>query len=248
MRRTVRALSATALAAAVLGTTAPATTANEEPVEESVTGPATVPVEEPTTDAAGIPVEEPTTDPAGIPIGEPEEPVEEPAAGPVAEVSPRTVAPGGTVTVSVSCDAIDGHAPETIDATSQAFEHGTVKLHRVAGHDKSGAGAAYSGTARIAPAANFKDGGPDKVGPTSEWAVDGTCPAPPGAEEQEWSATFTVALDGSRHPVVPHGVRAGEGGTFTDSPAALAAGGVLIAGALAAAVHRLLRRGSSANR
>ncbi|MFD5073333.1 hypothetical protein [Streptomyces sp. NPDC058371] len=71
-------------------------------------------------------------------------------ADPAAEVSPRTVAPGGTVTVSVSCDAADGTTPpEYIDATSQGFEDGKVRLHRVAGSDDSTAGAAYSGTARI---------------------------------------------------------------------------------------------------
>ncbi|GAB7105608.1 hypothetical protein JCM4814A_39220 [Streptomyces phaeofaciens JCM 4814] len=44
---------------------------------------------------------------------------------------------------------------------------------------------------------------------------------------------------------VEHGVRAGTGGAFRDSVPALAAGGVLIAGALGAAVHRLWRRGSA---
>jgi hypothetical protein len=44
---------------------------------------------------------------------------------------------------------------------------------------------------------------------------------------------------------VQHGVRAGQGGTFTDSVPALAAGGLLIAGALGAAAHRLRRRGGT---
>ncbi|GAA2658173.1 hypothetical protein [Streptomyces vastus] len=167
------------------------------------------------------------------------------ATHPVAEVSPRTVAPGGTVTVSVSCGVLGGTAPKSIDAHSQAFEHGTAKLHLAKGKGKGeAAGPAYSGTARIAPAANFEKGGAHKAG-TSEWSVDGACPAPPGGKEAEWSATFTVSRDGSHHP---HGVRAGAGGAFTDSPAALAAGGVLVAGALGAAVHKLLRRESSANR
>ncbi|MFF1450075.1 hypothetical protein ACFVYF_18330 [Streptomyces sp. NPDC058274] len=77
-------------------------------------------------------------------------------ADPAAEVSPRTVAPGGTVTVSVSCDTAGGTPPEYIDATSQGFEDGKVRLHRVAGTDDSAAGAAYSGTARI-PAAGSAD-------------------------------------------------------------------------------------------
>jgi hypothetical protein len=214
MRRTARALSATALTAVVLGTIAAAAAAN-----------------------------------------------------PTAEVSPRTVAPGGTVTVSVSCEPTGGPAPETIDAASQAFEHGTVQLHKAAGKDDSAEGPAYSGTARIAPAENFEEGAPDAVGKTSDWGVDGTCPAAPGGQGKEWSASFTVSREGSKDgsskdgskdgskdsPIdgskdafrgsgVQHGVRAGEGGSFTDSPVALGAGGVLIAGALGAAVHRLRRR------
>ena len=117
------------------------------------------------------------------------------SADPAAEVSPGTVSPGGRVTVSVSCDALDGTAaPAAIDATSQAFEEGTVKLKRVAGNDEEAAGAAYSGTARIPGAENF-EGDPDAVGSDSSWTVDGTCRAPSGGEGKEWSATFTVARD-----------------------------------------------------
>ncbi|MDN0198418.1 hypothetical protein [Streptomyces sp. S.PNR 29] len=167
-----------------------------------------------------------------------------------AEVSPGTVPPGGSVTVSVSCDPTGGPAPESIDATSQAFEEGTVPLRRVEGGDDKVSGPAYRGTARIAPADDFQ-GEPD-----STWTVDGTCPAAPGGEGKPWSATFTVShggggKDGScpepdgtscRGKEVPHGVRAGTGGAFTDSVPALVAGGLLIAAALGAAVHRLLRR------
>ncbi|MGI5379385.1 hypothetical protein ACQEV2_35035 [Streptomyces sp. CA-251387] len=118
------------------------------------------------------------------------------SADPAAEVSPGTVSPGGSVTVSVSCDALDGvAAPATVDATSQAFEEGTVKLKRVAGNDEQAAGAAYSGTARIPPAENFEVD-PDAVGSDSSWTVDGTCPAASGGEGKEWSATFTVAREG----------------------------------------------------
>lgn len=47
----------------------------------------------------------------------------------------------------------------------------------------------------------------------------------------------------SRHPTPPahHGVDAGGGGAFTDSVPALAAGGLLIAGAFGAAAHRVYR-------
>ncbi|WP_200303090.1 hypothetical protein [Streptomyces adelaidensis] len=203
-------------------------------------------------------------------------------AEPAAEVNPNTVEPGGTLTVSVSCDPTGGPAPETIDASSQAFEQGTVKLQRLPGNDDSAGGPSYQGTARIAPAADFETG-PDAKGP-SEWNVDGTCPAAPGGQGKQWSATFTVSLGGDpHHPThqpthqpthdpthdpahdpahdpthdpahdpahdpthptasVQRGVQAGGGGAFTDSVPALVAGGLLIAGALGAAVHRLRRR------
>ncbi len=198
-------------------------------------------------------------------------------AEPAAEVSPATVQPGGTVTVSVSCDPTGGPPPDTIDATSQAFDEGTVPLQRVTGNDDEVSGPAYRGTALIASADNF-EGDPDALGEDSAWTVDGICPAAPGGEGTEWSATFTVAHGGSHkpshqpthqpthHPThkpcpepshhherhhtdcgaapVQRGVRAGDGGAFTDSVPALVAGGVLIAGACAAAVHRLRNRES----
>ncbi|MFE7270469.1 hypothetical protein [Streptomyces sp. NPDC057623] len=115
-------------------------------------------------------------------------------AEPTAEVSPGSASPGGSVTVSVSCDPLGGTAPATLDATSQAFEEGTVELKRVSGDDEKDAGPAYRGTARIPPAENF-EGDPDAAGPDSAWTVDGTCPAAPGGKGKEWSATLTVALD-----------------------------------------------------
>lgn len=205
------------------------------------------------------------------------------SAEPAAEVSPATVEPGGTLTISVSCEPTGGPPPDSIDATSQAFDEGTVPLRKVTGNDDKVSGPAYRGTARIAPAENF-EGDPDALGEDSAWTVDGTCPAAPGGEGKEWSATFTVAhggghhkpshepthepahrpcpdepLDGPRdepldeprhHPtdcggaVVQRGVRAGDGGAFSDSVPALVAGGVLIAGAFGAAVHRLRNRES----
>ncbi|MDQ0752544.1 hypothetical protein QF034_006775 [Streptomyces africanus] len=203
----------------------------------------------------------------------------EPAAEPAAEVSPATVEPGGTVTVSVSCDPTGGPPPDSIDATSQAFDEGTVPLNKVTGNDDEVSGPAYRGTARIAPAENF-EGDPDALGEDSAWTVDGTCPAAPGGEGTPWSATFTVARGGGHYEpshqpthepahkpcpdepggepgdepwqhstecaraVVQRGVRAGDGGAFSDSVPALVAGGVLIAGAFGAAVHRLRNRES----
>ncbi|MDF3141173.1 MULTISPECIES: hypothetical protein [unclassified Streptomyces] len=116
------------------------------------------------------------------------------SADPAAEVSPGTVSPGGSVTVTVSCDPLGGSAPATLEATSQAFEEGTVQLKQVPGQGEKEAGAAYSGTARVPAAENF-EGDPDAVGSDSASTVDGTCPAASGAEGKPWSATFTVARD-----------------------------------------------------
>ncbi|TQJ91040.1 hypothetical protein FBY22_1839 [Streptomyces sp. SLBN-31] len=274
-------------------------------------------------------------------------------ADPASEVSPGTASPGGTVTVSVSCESTGGEAPPTIEATSQAFDEGTVQLQRVVGNDERAAGVTYRGTARIASATELEDGGPAAVGPDtaipdaaapentlvpdaaapdavgpdavgpdsvtpdaadpdavgpdkvptdaaapddappdaaapdvvgsdsrppgsvgpgsvspggvtadSAWTVNGTCPAAPGGHGAAWSATFKVDLgahasrkcgeqqrtDGCGTAPVQRGVRAGEGGTFTDSVPALVAGGVLIAGALGAAAHRLRHRDSTGGR
>lgn len=105
------------------------------------------------------------------------------AADPGAEVSPSTVRAGGSVTVSVTCEVIGGTAADTIDATSQGFDDGTVQLQRVPGNDDRAAGAAYRGTARIST---------DGVERDSAWTVDGTCPAPPGGQGRPWSATFSI--------------------------------------------------------
>ncbi|WP_105970126.1 hypothetical protein [Streptomyces geranii] len=220
------------------------------------------------------------------------------------EVSPGTVGPGGTVTVSVACEATGGTPPASIDAHSQGFELGTVQLQQVPGTDDPAAGPAYSGTAKIAPAWTFEGDGQSAAAPASEWAADGTCPGQAGGQGKAWQATFTVTRDGTGtgtgtvtgtgngscgtdphaadplaadslsgdfqgvaacpthssaplpvHPVQPathtpapvqRGVDAGQGGAFTDSVPALVAGGVLMAGAAGAAVHRLRRRGGSA--
>jgi hypothetical protein len=109
--------------------------------------------------------------------------------------------------------------------------------------------------------------GPDTTGPGTggadgRWSVDGVCPAPQGGHGKQWTASYSVARGGTathspdggagadtgagtgageRPPTVQRGVRAGEGGVFTDSVPALIAGGVLIAGALGGAAHRLHR-------
>ncbi|WP_069760378.1 hypothetical protein [Streptomyces sp. LUP47B] len=122
-------------------------------------------------------------------------------AEPAAEVSPSSVQPGGSVTVSVSCDPGTGTPPATVDATSEAFETGTVRLQLVPGNDDKASGPAYSGTARIAADQELQEGA-GGVGPDSAWTVDGTCPTADRAPGQAWSATFTVtrgAATGSSH-------------------------------------------------
>ncbi|MFB8755527.1 hypothetical protein [Streptomyces nigra] len=247
-------------------------------------------------------------------------------ADPTAEVGPASVTPGESITVTVTCDPVDGAAPATLDAVSQAFEDGTVQLQRVSQDEGSDAGPVYRGAAQISPAENFEDD-PDAAGPGSGWTVDGTCPAAAGTEGAEWSAPLTVATEseadtlmagsvgageedaaastltapgeggkgggctepswgggsgqwgdggasqsrprpeasgewkgdkGGRtrppepspcetsavpvDPAVPGGVKAGQGGVFTDSVPALVGGGVLIAAAAGGAVYRLRRR------
>ncbi|MFE9811049.1 hypothetical protein [Streptomyces sp. NPDC005548] len=304
------------------------------------------------------------------------------SADPAAEVSPGSVEPGGTITITVTCDGVGGAPPEAIDASSQGFQEGKVQLHRVEGDDAHAAGAAaYRGTARIpsgapegaggpaasegadGPAASGSgdgyqetgvldrtvssgagttdaengdvppaapdsggsdtvapdavepppvaidpeqpgsgypdpvtpdDVGPDAVGPDTvpepavpetvpepvgpdtapaapvapevggaargEWGVDGVCPAPQGGHGKQWTASYSVARGapahdpstgtgtgtgkgtGERPPTVQQGVHAGRGGAFTDSVPALVAGGLLMAGAGCAAVHRLRNR------
>ncbi|QNP69261.1 hypothetical protein IAG44_07290 [Streptomyces roseirectus] len=181
------------------------------------------------------------------------------AADPAAEVTPASVSPGGTVTVSVTCDPVTGTAPASIEATSLAFAEDTVSLQLV-----SGAAPVYRGTARIAGAEEFT--GLDGTGPDTAWTVDGTCPGASG-RGRAWSVTLDVSRaggggpgggstctrppqqsrpDSCPGPAVQHGVKAGAGGTFTDSVPALVAGGLFIAGAFAAAGHRLWRRGTGA--
>lgn len=175
-------------------------------------------------------------------------------ADPAAEVSPSTVQPGGSVTVSVACAATGGTAPASIEATSQAFEEGAVQLQLIAGNDAAVSGPAYRGTARMASAQDL-EGGADALGEDSAWTVDGTCPAAPGGQGKQWSATLTVTHSGGAShacteprtetcpaTTVQRGVQAGQGGAFTGSVPALVTGGLLIAGALGGAVYRVRRK------
>jgi hypothetical protein len=127
--------------------------------------------------------------------------------------------------------------------------------------DALGSGTAAPGT--VGPDSAGPDtGGADTGGADGRWNVGGVCPAPPGGQGKQWTASYSVARGatathvpdsgtgsdtgaGERPPTIQRGVHAGEGGVFTDSVPALVAGGLLIAGALGAAaqrVHRLRRR------
>ncbi|MFD5713542.1 hypothetical protein ACFWHW_24725 [Streptomyces pharetrae] len=225
-------------------------------------------------------------------------------AEPAAEVGPAQAEPGGSVTVSVTCDPVGGSPPATLEAASQAFEDGLAELSLVGGQDGKTSGPAYRGTATIVLPEDSGAGAAHAGGEGSAWTVDGTCPAAHGEEGKPWSATFTVAQGGgqgqgiqgghsasaspaqgggqgqgiqgghsasasptqgggqgqglqgghSASPcpdpkdtgcgtaVVQRGVRAGEGGAFGVSVPALVLGGLLIAGALGAAAHRLYGR------
>ncbi|MGW3493685.1 hypothetical protein, partial [Streptomyces sp. NPDC001020] len=122
-----------------------------------------------------------------------------------ADITPRAVAPGGTVTVSVSCDAISGTQPDSIEATSQGFEGGMVRLKRVnVGGGQGGGGTAggegtgrvmYSGTARVPAAGNGRPS--DMAARDLELGVEGRCPTDPGEQERRWTESLAVNRDGS---------------------------------------------------
>ncbi|MEG3626677.1 hypothetical protein [Streptomyces poriticola] len=152
----------------------------------------------------------PGADPEPLPV--PVAPEHRAGTGePAAEVSPATVEPGGTVTVSVSCPATGGTAPDTLDAVSEAFDEGTVELPKAPAEDGDVSGPAYHGSARLAPADSF-EGDPAAAGPDSGWSVDGTCPGAPGGEGRPWSATITVTgVSGGAEPC-PKPVQPGEHG------------------------------------
>ncbi|MGW5664765.1 hypothetical protein ACWEWG_32615, partial [Streptomyces sp. NPDC003758] len=120
-----------------------------------------------------------------------------------ADVTPRSVAPGDTVTVSVSCDAVGAGLPDAIEGASQAFEGGRVRLHRVDRDDDDDwterrGGVRYRGTARV-PVGGSVNVVADLAGREASWGVDGRCPGGRGGRERPWTVSFTVYGEGHGH-------------------------------------------------
>ncbi|MER6630195.1 hypothetical protein ABT301_18500 [Streptomyces sp. NPDC000987] len=103
-------------------------------------------------------------------------------ADPTARVSPDSVSPGGSVTVSVSCDPTGGIAPATLDATSQAFAERRVQLHRIPGTGTGKSGPVYRGVARIASAEQLRDRDPHAM--AEDPSHDGAAGRDPGETAQ----------------------------------------------------------------
>ncbi|MFG3106996.1 hypothetical protein [Streptomyces tendae] len=183
MRRTARALSVAVLASAALGISAGA-------------GAADPGVPPPPADV-GEPVAPPSADdPAAVPPPTAEEAVPPSAGQAAAQVSPVRAAPGDTVTVSVSCGPTGGAAaPASLDATSAAFEEGTVELRKVADDGGTGSGPAYRGTARIAAAGDFaaEPGAQSTEDSTDTEGAAGTEGTEGSAETEDWAGTEGAA-------------------------------------------------------
>ncbi|WP_282082721.1 hypothetical protein [Streptomyces tendae] len=183
MRRTARALSVAVLAGAALGLSAGYGAAD--------------PGVPPPPAGVGEPVAPPSADdPAAVPPPSAEEAVPPPAGQAAAQVSPAQAAPGDTVTVSVSCGPTGGAAaPASLDATSAAFEEGTVELRKVADDGGTAAGPAYRGTARIAAAGDFaaEPGARGTEGPTDTGGAAGTEGTEDSAETEDWAGTEDAA-------------------------------------------------------
>ncbi|MEV8033654.1 hypothetical protein [Streptomyces sp. NPDC086182] len=181
------------------------------------------------------------------------------APAPVAgdPVVPDPLTPGAVGAESAGPDTVgpDDLGPDTVGPD-------TVGPDSV-GPDTAAPGTAAPGTA-VPDTVGPDKAGPDAGGADGPWNVDGVCPAPPGGQGKQWTASYSVARGGTathgpddgtgsgtgagtgtgaggRPPTVQRGVQAGEGGVFTDSVPALITGSVLIAGAVGAAAYRLHR-------
>ncbi|MFA3872736.1 hypothetical protein ABS735_03400 [Streptomyces sp. MMCC 100] len=182
MRRTARALSVAVLASAALGVSAGA----------GVAGPGVPP---PPADA-GEPVAPPSADDSAAVPPPPAGDALPPSAGrAAAQVSPADAAPGDTVTVSVSCGPTGGAAaPASLDATSAAFEEGTVALRKVADDGGTASGPAYRGTAHIAATEDVApergaEGAEDAAAPGDAADAEGPADTEDSAETEGWADT-----------------------------------------------------------
>ncbi|MFD5280279.1 hypothetical protein [Streptomyces rubrogriseus] len=176
MRRTARALSVAVLASAALGLSAGVGAAD--------------PGVPPPPSGAGEPaVPPPADDSAAVPPASAEEAPPPSAGQAAAQVSPADAGPGDTVTVSVSCGPTGGSAPASLDATSAAFEEGTVALRKVADDAGTASGPAYRGTARIAAAEDFAAERPAADTADPEGATDPEGAANPDAAADPRGAT-----------------------------------------------------------
>ena len=156
-------------------------------------------------------------------------------------VSPSEAGPGQSVTVSVTCET---SSVKTVTANSQAFSTGSATL-------TVGPDGRYSGPARLASKEEFTAKGPDKVGKSSSWGIDGSCP-----NGDTFSGAVTVVLgskgdDKGRQAEgdVPHGgMKTGLGGSVGGAGSGeLATGGALVAAGVGG-FWLLRRRGGAQGR
>ncbi|WP_330286685.1 hypothetical protein [Streptomyces sp. NBC_00576] len=234
MRRTARVLSVAALAGAALATTASAVSA----------------------DAAG------EVSPGSV------------GPGGTVTVSVACEATGGTPPASIDAHS-QGFEQGTVQLQQVPGNDDQVTGPAYSGTAKIAPAGSFEGDQNAnAPASEWSADGtcPGQAGAegkawkapftvTRDGTGTGTCgtdshgDAPQSSGFQDWSSCPTnLPTAIPTHAPLPtpapvqRGVQAGQGGAFTDSVPALVAGGVLIAGAAGAAVHRLRRRGTSARR
>jgi hypothetical protein len=273
MRRTARVLSATALASAALGATASAAFADRAAEAGSrAVGPGGTVSASAFRDGTGAHVPAHTARALG-PLGprsvDPET-YEDAGAGQAgadgtAGGDGRVLAPDGTEPGDAGSRALGPEAAGPADTVPDAVEPGD-------------GGADGTSPGDVGPDAVGPDSVPEDLGPAGlpegvgpDGVPEGVPPEPVGPDRapQEAAPDALEPVPGERHtprdgtaqdgtaPHEPrehpgvdsrHGVRAGQGGAFTDSLPALITGGVLIAGAVGAAVYRLRRGGSTHRR
>ncbi|MFJ4642467.1 hypothetical protein ACIP6Q_02865 [Streptomyces bobili] len=262
MRRTARVLSVAALAGAVLAGVAPAASADPA-VEVS-----------PATAAPGSSLTVTVTcDPLGAPAPQAIDAASDAFEDGTAEL---TLEPGGdeltgpsyrgtariapAADLDVPADALGTDSAWTVDGTCPAPPGGeggpwsaTYDVPRAGGGaGPSAPSAPHAPSCAPAHPTACATPPPCPPGHTTPCPILPTPPSCPTARATAPHGTTSHSAaphsTGCPGAAVQHGVRAGTGGTFTDSVPALAAGALLIAGAAGAAVHRLRRRDRTAGR